>query len=200
MENKENINESIKYLVDKKIINVRSIPSYSLFDSADTAREEFSNIISLVDGSITKFEWMTDYDKIIEWMLNTNGRGLLLTGNPGLLKTVVATLVIPVLFNTKYQMNIRPVDSINIENHYQYFNNSPVIVVDDVGVEPPVNDFGIKREPFSLLVDFCEKKSKVLIFTTNLSSERMIERYGIRTVDRQDKICTTVKLNGESKR
>lgn len=198
MVKKEIIDASIAHLQSKNVIKVRSIPSFSLSSSVEEAKELLKEAILAVDKSISKLEWMSEYDKVAKWMVNSEGKGLNLTGDPGRLKTVITSLALPLLFHAKFKMTVRPVDSFNIEESYGYFNQSPIVIVDDIGAEPPVNDYGIRREPFNTLVDFCEKKSKVLIITNNLSSSVIQERYGIRTLDRLDLLCKPIKFTGES--
>ena len=72
-----------------------------------------------------------------------------------------------------------------------------MIIIDDVGEEQMISDFGNKYEMFPRVVDYCEKHSKLLIVTTNLDSKQMMARYGIRTMDRLDKLCKAIIFKGK---
>jgi len=200
MENNELINESVLKLTKKKVIKIKEIPEFPLCKSEEEGKALLIDTIRTVDLSIKEFKWLPEYDKVVQWMVNPNHKGLQLVGEPGRLKTVIATLVMPVLYYAVYKFIIRPVEAADIEQSYAIFNQSPVIIVDDIGTEFTINDYGIKREPVNTLIDFCEKKSKVLIMTSNFSSELINTRYGIRTTDRLDLLCNAVWFKGESMR
>jgi len=200
MENKETISASIKKLTEKKVIKVKQIPEFPLCKTKEEGKQLLIATIGLVDLTIKELKWLPEYDKVVEWMVNPNHKGLQLVGDPGRLKTTIATLVLPILYHSKYNFIIHPVDSCDIEESYNQFKMSPIIIIDDIGTEFTINDYGIKREPVNKLIDFCEKKSKILIMTSNFSSRLINDRYGIRTTDRLDLICNAIWFEGESLR
>lgn len=198
MENKETISDDIKKLSVKNIVKVRQLPEFPLCKSIEEGRTLLTSVIKLVDLTIINFKWLPEYDNIVEWMVSPKRKGLNLAGDPGRLKTVISTLVFPVLFYHLHKLTVRPVDAKDINTSYDIFNSSPVIVIDDYGTEDPVNNYGIKSEPLCNLADFCEKRSKLLIMTTNMSSKNVSLRYGIRTIERFDVLCRNVKFSGDS--
>jgi len=200
MENNELISKSILKLSEKKVIKIKEIPNFPLCKSEEEGKALLIDTIQSVDLSIKEFQWLPEYDKVVKWMVNPGHKGLQLVGEPGRLKTIIATLVMPVLYYVIYNFIIRPVEAADIEQSYDIFNKSPVIIIDDIGTEFTINDYGIKREPVNTLIDFCEKKSKVLILTSNFSSELINSRYGIRTTDRLDLLCKAIWFKGESLR
>ena len=199
MENKD-LTDTIQKLTDKKVIKIKCIPEFSLCETIEEGKQLLIETIAKVDLTIKEFHWFPEYDKIVSWMMTPNHKGLQLVGDPGRLKTTIATLAIPVLYHLIHNFIIRTVDSCDIEESYDNFKASPVIIMDDIGAEFTINDYGIKREPLNALIDFCEKKSKILIITSNLTSEQITARYGVRTIDRIDLLCTPVKFQGESLR
>ncbi len=201
MEKKEII-DSVKNLSEKRVIKVKQIPEYPLCKSFEEGKKLLINTAKIVDLTIKEFEWFPEYDKVVNWMMKPNRKGLQLMGDPGRLKTVIATLVFPVLYHHLYGFTIRPVDAGDIETEeaVSRFEQSPIIIIDDIGTELPINDYGIKRESIKYLINFCEKKSKLLIMTSNFSSELTKSRYGIRTTDRLDLLCEAVWFGGESLR
>lgn len=200
MVKKETISDSISYLSEKKVFKVKQVPSFPLFTDKEEAKKTFIEVIGLVDLTIEELVWIPEYDKVIEWMVMPKRKGLLLAGDSGRLKSTITRLVLPVLYCSAFGFIIRPVDSCKIDENWGIFNNSPIINIDDIGAEPPVNDFGIKREPINTLIDFCEKNSKLLIATSNLKSKKIQDRYGIRTLDRLDLLCKTIWFEGDSMR
>ena len=75
-----------------------------------------------------------------------------------------------------------------------------IISIDDVGTENDFFKFGERRQPFIELVDFAEKKDKLLIITTNLTIDELQIKYGIRTIDRLRAITKVVHFIGKSLR
>lgn len=199
MENSEIIN-AINKLTEKKSIKVRQIPEFPLSSSVDKAKAMLTEAILATDKSIKELVWNEAYDKVVKWMVNPERKGINFTGDPGLLKTTITQLAIPVMFYIAYKIILKPINADEIHESWAIFNQSPVIIVDDIGTEPPLNDYGIKSEPFNKLVDFCEKRSKILIITHNLKSKQISSRYGIRTIDRLDLLCKDIKIEGESLR
>lgn len=197
----QDVEQALNYLQgQEKSICVRRVLSFPLADNKEQARSRLKNIALSADKTISEFHWLPEYNKVCDWMVNPDGKGLILSGNSGRLKSTIIMLVLPVLFKLKYNMVVRPIESESINEMWQKIIHNPVIIVDDAGVETFVNDFGAKHEPFSRLVDMCEKKSKVLIVSTNLNSEQLEQRYGSRTTDRLDRLCVPVAFKGKSLR
>ena len=45
-----------------------------------------------------KVEWLADYDQIVNWLTDNQGKGLLLIGPPGVGKSEICMKVIPLIF------------------------------------------------------------------------------------------------------
>lgn len=134
-----------------------------------------------------KANWLDEYDKITEWFANMEGQGLLISGKNGVGKTLFAMRIIPTLLF--HYVNLVPFvgSAVNLHSDMSKIVNGKhrVIVIDDIGVESSqINDYGTKRAPFPELLDYVEKNRAVLVATTNLGKEELIERYGVRTFDR----------------
>ena len=142
-------------------------------------------------------KWNADYEKIVQWLTDNKGKGLMLVGNCGVGKSLIGMRIIPLLLNhycrkvvticTANELNKSP-DEI-IRNH--------IIYIDDVGTEDVSNIYGNKRMPFAELVDMAERDGKLLIFSTNLDDEHLKMKYGDRVVDRLHAIVRKVTINGK---
>lgn len=194
---KETIDEAINSLIEKKIVSKREPLFFPLAKDKVEAASLIKSLALKMDITIRNLIWNPEYDNICEWMVNPK-KGLLLTGDPGRLKSVFATMILPVLYKIKYGFNIAPIKARQIKDRLESIIKHPVVIIDDVGEEPVVNDFGVKFQPFSQLVDYCEEKSKTLIITTNYDSKVLVEIYGVRPVDRMDKLCLPIKFKGQS--
>lgn len=74
------------------------------------------------------------------------------------------------------------------------------VVFDDIGVEVIANDWGRKFELVPWLVDKRVRARGRTHFTTNLSPDQLLERYGVRTVDRMHELATVIEFKGKSHR
>ena len=45
-----------------------------------------------------KVEWLTEYDQIVNWLTDNQGKGLVLIGPPGVGKSEICMKVIPLIF------------------------------------------------------------------------------------------------------
>ncbi len=74
-------------------------------------------------------------------------------------------------------------------------------VIDDLGAEPVVNEYGVKRD---IVVEYvCRLHAKGrgrLFITTNLGGEELAARYGGRFVSRLKDLCVPVRFTGNDKR
>ena len=73
-----------------------------------------------------------------------------------------------------------------------------IIVLDDLGVENIVNEYGNKIDAFSMIVDEAEKENKLLIITTNLNKKLLLEKYKPRSYDRLMSMCKLVIFKNNS--
>lgn len=145
-------------------------------------------------------KWNTDYEKIVQWLTDNKGKGLMLVGGCGVGKSLIGMRIIPLLLNhycgkivticTANELNKSP-DEI-MKNH--------IIYIDDVGIEDISNIYGNKRVPFAELVDMAERDGKLLMFSTNLDDEHLKMKYGDRVIDRLHAIVRKVTINGKTNR
>ena len=146
-----------------------------------------------------KATWIPEYDIVENWLKNNKGKGLLLLGNAGRGKTLLAEKIIPMIINSGDMK-----DRCAVMTAYQLAREGKpcfhrgFLVVDDIGVEDDFVSFGSRLNTFCELVDNAERYGWTLIITTNCSFERLQERYGGRTVDRLKSLVDIVTFEGES--
>lgn len=130
--------------------------------------------------------WLSEYDKISEWLSNNHKKGLMIIGPPGVGKTVITMKVIPMILHISYKRILSCFQSTELVNRKAYedvmrYRN---IVIDDVGIEGVYNDFGNPHMIFSEVVDNIEKRGLLLIASSNFTIEEIKAKYGLRTFDR----------------
>ncbi len=161
----------------------------------DELREMFIKAFRHYDRTIDVYEHLDSYDEIIDWLVDTKGRGLMLMGECGLGKSTILNYVIPAIFRTKTNKVLKSIsakDLVTIEKNIATF-----IIIDDLGTESIKNDYGTKIDAVADAISYAEDSSKTLLITTNLSGKSLKERYDERTLDRLRK-CKVVVIKGES--
>lgn len=194
------IEESIELLQNTHKIQVQRNLTRLSFGNYDECRSLLERAFLYCDKSVKKFDFLPEYEEVVKWLVDNEGKGLLLMGKPGLGKSVIATGVIPAIFHNRLRKVLKPTPAEEIPLKIETIIKQPFYCIDDIGIESKVNDFGEKYEGFNRIVNESETRFKLLIVTTNLNPNQLLDRYGERTVDRLRRLCKLVKLEGESKR
>ena len=158
-------------------------------------KEMFIKAFKYYDRTIDKYEHLPSYDEIIDWLVDTRGRGLMLMGECGLGKSTILNYVIPAIFRTKTNKVLRSIPAKELAAVER--NVAPFIIIDDLGTESIKNDYGTKIDAVADAISYAEDSSKTLLITTNLSPNSLKERYDERTLDRLRK-CKVVIIKGKS--
>jgi DNA replication protein DnaC len=163
--------------------------------SKEELKEMFIKAFKYYDRTIDKYEHLSSYDEIIDWLVDTRGRGLMLMGECGLGKSTILNYVIPAIFRTKTNKVLRSIPAKELAAVER--NVAPFIIIDDLGTESIKNDYGTKIDAVADAISYAEDSSKTLLITTNLSPKSLKERYDERTLDRLRK-CKVVIIKGNS--
>ncbi len=158
-------------------------------------KEMFIKSFENYDRTVDKYEHLPAYDEIIDWMVDTKGRGLMLMGECGLGKSTILNFVIPAIFRTRTNKILRSVPAKELGAVDR--NKAPFIIIDDLGTESIKNDYGTKIDAVADAISYAEDSSKTLLITTNLTPQALKERYDERTLDRLRK-CKVVIIKGKS--
>ena len=92
-------------------------------------KEMFVKAFIYYDRTIDEYNHKTEYDKIIDWMVDTKGRGLMLMGDCGTGKSTILNYVIPAIFRTITNKILRSVSAKELGS--VEINKSPFIIIDD---------------------------------------------------------------------
>lgn len=167
--------------------------SYKLKNSEEILKDALQSIYP-------GYVFIPEYAKVAEWLSDTNGKGLLLTGSNGRGKTIMAQGILPVIFLHYFRNVLTCVDSKSLNNRVDEMLTKRLISIDDIGVESPKVDFGERRNAFSEIMDEAEKRGNLVVITTNLDADAIEAKYGNRVRERIRSMCFVVPFHGNSLR
>lgn len=149
-----------------------------------------------------QYKPQSEYGAIKDWITDNEGRGLLLMGNCGRGKTFIARNVIPRIYEGMAGkiVNFFRIVDITTGEKIEEVKRCRFAVLDDVGTEQVLNEYGSKRLVFDELLDWSEYSGNILIITTNLTGEQLASRYGERVMERLRSTTKRVLMQGESLR
>lgn len=188
---------SIDELIKKGKANIRKPNTFS-FGDYQTCEDLFKEAFIKTDQTIPegKFQMLPEYKEVVNWMVDTQGKGLLLGGDNGRGKSAILGGVIPLIFLAKFNKIVNTMPATELHKVKAKW----CISIDDVGTEPIVNDYGTKIDAVQLAVSHAEDRIKLLFISSNLDKNDLINRYGIRVWDRIRRLCKPVIFRGESLR
>ena len=178
-------------------IKVRDFQRYS-FGTYEECLSLFIEAFKLVDKTVVEYRHLPEYDEIIKWMSDTQGKGLFLIGNCGRGKSIIITGVLPLIFNAKRGKILKPITARKLHKITEY--PTPFIVIDDIGTEEIINDYGTKIDAVENAIFEAEDDLKLLLLTSNLDAKAIKNRYGDRIYDRIKRLCLVVFMKGDSLR
>ncbi|MFR9546223.1 MAG: ATP-binding protein [Rikenellaceae bacterium] len=208
------ISQLISEMTRQRTLDVKTSKRMSWGNYAE-CRALFEAIFKEVDKTLILYKYLPEYDAIVDWMVDTENKGLLLMGDCGRGKSVIITGVIPVLLRmqnivaraihaqdlSKQLSRDNPhAYAQRLETNLDYLLRSHFPIIDDIGVENHINNFGEKAEGVNMIINTAERYHRPLFLTTNLSSQEILNRYGERTMDRLNHLCRVIEFNGESLR
>ena len=136
--------------------------------------------------------WLPEYNQVVEWLNCNHGLGLCLYGNNGTGKTVLIQKVIPALLLAYCNKVVKCVNYYDLNANADIVTNRRLISIDDAGLETECISFGNKRWIFPEIMDIAEKRSNVVIISSNLDGQGFRDKYGIRTFERI--VATTKRI------
>ena len=106
--------------------------------------------------------------------------------------------IIPALLLVECGKIVNYYDILDLKTKFDEVVRYKILAVDDIGTEEVLVNFGNKTDIFSEIMDMVEKKSKLVIVTTNYQKKQLEERYGKRVLDRIIATTTRVCFTGKS--
>lgn len=188
---------------------VNYVPDYFLKQSDEWIDEFIKQCFLEYDSSITEanFVFLPEYKKLREYLKDTQGKGLLLSGGPGVGKSIILKKIIPTVYALR-NLEVFPVSCYDLhkiinpkesnETVFDKVSQRRHILLDEIGVEINVNIYGEKFNPVEWLINASEDNNKALFATTNLNDEMLYALYGKRAFDRLIKKVTKIEFVNRS--
>jgi DNA replication protein DnaC len=184
-------------------------PSVDFPDTCQIPRFSIPNARERLEKGLQHYlggnaRWLPAYDKVVEWLSDNKGRGLLCFGPTGLGKTLICEKILPVILGR----SIPFVSSVELHDRLDALLKERCVIIDDLGKEP-MKYYGQTDRSFFRLCDAAEKNGILLIITTNLSttavadkrfSSSIEERYGAETISRLRAVTRAIFFDGEDLR
>ena len=142
--------------------------------------------------------WLHQYDSVAEWLADNEGRGLLLYGTSGLGKTFLTRYVISAILLKYCNKVVSSFDMVEVNKNPENVLQKHIIALDDIGTEEISVKYGEKRSVVPEILDSVEKYGKLILLTSNLGAEQLVQKYGTRTMDRIIATTKRVEFTGKS--
>lgn len=185
---------------DMKLHGMR-VPDEKISISIDNAKEILTNALKyFISLENRESVWLPEYEDVADWLNDNQGRGLFLYGNCGRGKTVLARYVIPAILLKYDRKVVNCFDAQEMNTNLDEVLKKKIVCIDDIGTEEISVSYGNKRLAFLEVVDAAEKHGKLLIITSNLNQEQLVQKYGDRTMDRIISTTKRVLFKGKSLR
>lgn len=200
MDISERINNDIDNFIHNQADNNLHYVRNKLLFKLNLSKEYFMGVLrKCMDHDVV---YLDEYNGVLDWLRDNKGKGLLLIGNCGVGKSIITMHAIPFLFHRFHNLIFSTYAAVDITNLdiYSKIRKQRLVVLDDVGTESKCEEFSFKRELFPDIVDAAEQNGSLLIITTNLAVDQIVERYGIRTLDRLVEITKPIALDYPSMR
>lgn len=176
-------------------------------------REAFEGVIRDKDP-YKPIQSVPEHEKVLNWAVNNDRKGLFLIGNCGTGKTATIEALYRVFYDGLAMWYESQTDTFvpkeKIFSRYtatDLLDNSMLdealshrfVIVDDIGTEAETSiRYGQRRNPIAELIDNAERKDCLLLMTSNLSPQEFYDKYGARTADRIKALCTIIQFRGDS--
>lgn len=192
---------SFEEIYDNMKLHKMKLPANVTTIKVPQAKQVLQNALTFfLSKRNEELKWLPEYDNVAKWLENNNGRGIFMFGNCGRGKSLLGRYVIPAIL-LKYCGKVTSVFDIQEMNkNIDLVMSKQIISLDDIGTEEMINNFGNKRLAFAEIMDAAEKQGKLMIISTNLTQNEIVEQYGDRILDRIKSTTERILFNGESLR
>lgn len=154
-------------------------------EDADKAIWASVRTVCAIDGVEAKpLAW---YREVADWLTDTQGRWLMITGACGTGKSFITMVVLQSIFDAMgLENDVVVVNRRTINDTYKVAldQTKKIILLDDIGRETHHFVNGREVNPVAEIINYAYSHKQLVIMSTNLGSKELRDMYGDPTVDR----------------
>lgn len=194
--------DEVNRILEEMKAHGMKVPNEKVNIAIPNAEKVFKNALSYFIGMENgkQAQLLPEYQSVAKWLENNEGRGLFLYGNCGRGKTIIAQYVVPAILLKYCRKVVACYDAQEMNEKLNEVLQRKLLCIDDIGTEDVSVVYGNKRLAFLEVVDAAEKQGKLLIVTSNLNHEQLVEKYGDRAMDRIRATTKRILFAGDSLR
>lgn len=194
--------DEVNRILEEMKAHGMKVPNEKVNIAIPNAEKVFKNALSYFIGMENgkQAQLLPEYQSVAKWLENNEGRGLFLYGNCGRGKTIIAQYVVPAILLKYCRKVVACYDAQEMNEKLNEVLQRKLLCIDDIGTEDVSVVYGNKRLAFLEVVDAAEKQGKLLIVTSNLNHEQLVEKYGDRAMDRIRATTKRILFVGDSLR
>jgi DNA replication protein DnaC len=212
----ESIDPKHKELIDKAFERLSIDGPYEIrptnisLGKRENLKPVFIECFTRYDKTITEqhpLMWLKEYDRVLDWMTDNQGKGLFMYGDCGRGKSKIILGVLKPAFIALgktlpgFHASMLPRKSPVLDEwNFELYRKWKCSYIDELGTESAVNNYGEKFESFNEIINIAEERLDILIMSSNLSPEQFMHRYGDRSMDRINRLCKMIEFSGNSLR
>lgn len=196
-----NAGKNLKDIYNRMMAHGMNVPvqglRFAIPDARRVLEAHFTYFLSLHGIG---FEWQPEYDQIVQWLSDNKGKGLFLFGDCGRGKSFLSRYVLPSILLEHKDIVMKSYDIQQVNRQIDELLTRRVLSIDDIGTEDISNVYGNRRLAFAEIMDAAEKYGKLLVISTNLTRDQVVEIYGKRVYERIIATTQRVEFKGKSLR
>lgn len=192
-----------------------ALPHERLHFTIPDARQRLEAELRRIVGG--NYQWLHEkvqsgydigYEKIVDWLTDNKGKGLLFVGPTGVGKSMMCCDILPAIIGGKDSNKIPVVKAEDMRSRLDELKRARCVVIDDLGKDKR-KYYGEVDNSFFDLCEASVQGGPLLIINTLLSTtpvnsslypDSIQNRYGIEVLDRLASITTMVRYSGKSLR
>lgn len=193
------LNSEAGFLIGRKCrqADVYDLPRPRLTDEPLnlSMRDARANLEQCAIAATGSFQWQQPYSAVGDWLRDTQGKSIVITGAHGTGKTLLAKVIAGMMY-ARWGILFTIAKGSELNDHADALRWSRFTVLDDIGWEDQYSEYGNRRWVFGEIVDAAATRGGVLVITSSKSWDELTQHYGTAIIGRLARICMLADLSG----
>lgn len=160
-----------------------------------TMRSARTNLEQCAVVATANFRWQQPYNAVGDWLRDTKGKSIVITGAHGTGKTLLAKVIAGMMYAC-WGLLFTLAKGSELNDHADALRWSRFTVLDDIGWEDQYSEYGNRRWVFGEIVDAAATRGGILVITSSKSWDELTQHYGAAIIGRLARICMLADLKG----